>query len=72
MRILTELKLGESAVICDFSDESLALKLTEMGCMPGQKITFVQVAPFGCPLIYKIDDSKISMRIVEAQTVLIN
>jgi ferrous iron transport protein A len=36
--LLSNLNLGEKAVVVDFKDEDLSLKLLEMGCLPGVEI----------------------------------
>jgi ferrous iron transport protein A len=46
MKNLSELKLGTKAIIESFSDKELALKLMEMGCLPGEKIHIERKAPF--------------------------
>jgi ferrous iron transport protein A len=40
MKNLSNLNPGEKAVIDSFSDKELALKLMEMGCLPGERISY--------------------------------
>ena len=42
---LAHLKRGERAVITDVSSVNIPLKLLEMGCLPGNSVELVQVAP---------------------------
>lgn len=71
MRTLAQLKPGESAQIISFTDDFLALKFIEMGCLPGEKILFEQVAPLGCPIAVQIGGYKLSMRKKEAATIIV-
>ena len=68
---MSELTPGESALILEFSDENLAVKLIEMGCLPGEKIKFEKVAPMGCPIIFSIGEHKLSMRRSEADKIIV-
>lgn len=43
----------------------------EMGLIPGVAITVVRKAPFGDPVQYRVRGSVISMRAVEAASVLV-
>ncbi|HKC67079.1 MAG TPA: FeoA family protein [Bacteroidia bacterium] len=69
---LAQLVKGETATISSFADDALALKLIEMGCIPGEKITLQHVAPLGCPYAYEVNGTLVSLRKSEAQFVLIS
>ena len=69
---LANLPKGEEAVIMGFADDNLALKLMEMGCLPGEKITLQHVAPLGCPFAFEVNGTLVSLRKSEAQFVFIN
>ena len=71
MEKLTQLQIGHSGKIIEFTDHELAPKLIEMGCLPGEIVVLDQIAPLGCPLVLKIYDCKISIRKSEAETILI-
>jgi ferrous iron transport protein A len=71
MRTLAQLKLGEAAVIKSFTNQGLALKLIEMGCLPGEKIKLSNIAPFGDPVAFEISGYVLSMRKAEASTVVL-
>ncbi|MFI5141706.1 MAG: ferrous iron transport protein A [Bacteroidia bacterium] len=71
-KTLAQLLKGESATISSFSDDVLALKLIEMGCIPGEKITLQYVAPLGCPYAFEVNGTLVSLRKSEAQFVLIS
>ena len=68
---LSQLKLGETAVIDSFTDEVLKLKLLEMGCLPGEEVVVVRIAPLGDPMAITVADSIISIRIDEAESVIV-
>ena len=72
MKNLSELKLGTKAVIESFYDKELALKLMEMGCLPGEKIHIERKAPLGDPIAISISGYVLSMRKAEAKTILVN
>ena len=69
---LAQLIKGETATINCFSDDLLALKLIEMGIIPGEKITLQHVAPLGCPYAFEVNGTLVSLRKSEAQFVLIS
>lgn len=71
MRTLAQLKLGEAATIKSFTNQGLALKLIEMGCLPGETITLSNIAPLGDPIAVEISGYQLSMRKDEASTVLL-
>jgi len=71
-KTLAQLLKGETATISSFSDDVLALKLIEMGCIPGEKITLQHIAPLGCPFAFEVNGTLVSIRKSEAQFVLIS
>jgi ferrous iron transport protein A len=60
------LKKGEKAIIKDFDIDAIPLKLLEMGCLPGNEVELLQVAPFGDPLYLNINGSHVAIRIETA------
>lgn len=64
---LAKLKIGQKATILDVNTEEIPLKLLEMGCLPGNTAELIQVAPFGDPLYFIINDSHVAIRIETAQ-----
>ena len=69
--LLSNLKIGEKAIILDVNIEEIPLKLIEMGCLPGNEIQLLQIAPFGDPLYYNINDSYVAIRKETANEVTI-
>jgi ferrous iron transport protein A len=63
------LKKGEKAIIKDFDVDTVPLKLLEMGCLPGNMVELLQVAPFGDPLYLNVNGSHLAIRIETAREI---
>ena len=63
------LKKGEKAIIKDFDIDTVPLKLLEMGCLPGNMVELLQIAPFGDPLFLNINGSHVAIRVETAQEI---
>ena len=63
------LKKGEKAIIKDFDIDLIPLKLLEMGCLPGNLVELLQIAPFGDPLYLDINGSHVAIRIETAREI---
>lgn len=72
MNTIANLKIGESATISEDSLEIIPLKLLEMGCLPGVKVTLVQIAPLNDPLYININGSHLAIRREMAQKIKLN
>lgn len=70
-RQLSSVKVGQSCVIESFTDDELKLKLLEMGCLPGEVVTVDRTAPMGDPIAISLAGSVISIRLEEADNVLV-
>lgn len=68
---LSELKLGQKAIIKSFGSQEIYLKLMEMGCLPGEEISVEQVAPMGDPVSVSISGYKLSLRLDEAEHIIV-
>ena len=68
---LADLKQGESAIITDVSSVHIPLKLLEMGCLPGNSVNLVQLAPFSDPLYLNINGTHLAIRKETAIHILI-
>ena len=71
-RKLSELKPGEKAVIMEFGSEEIYLKLMEMGCLPGEPIAIEQIAPLGDPVSVQVAGYRLSLRLDEADHIIVN
>jgi ferrous iron transport protein A len=69
---LTELKPGQEAIIRQFDNSEISLKLLEMGCIPGEKILIEQAAPLGGPISVNISGYSLSLRIAEAEGIIVD
>jgi ferrous iron transport protein A len=68
---LAQLKRGERAVIVDVSSVHIPLKLLEMGCLPGNFVELLQMAPFADPLYLNINGTHLAIRKETAAHILI-
>lgn len=68
---IDQLSKGQKATITDFDIEVIPLKLIEMGCLPGNSVELLQVAPFGDPLFLNINDSYLAIRLETARKIQI-
>ncbi len=66
---IANLKKGDLAIIKDFDVESIPLKLLEMGCLPGNTVELIQIAPFGDPLYLNINGSHLAIRMETARKI---
>ncbi len=63
------LKKGEKAIIKDFDIDIIPLKLLEMGCLPGNVVELLQIAPFGDPLFLNINGAHVAIRVETAKEI---
>lgn len=68
---LTQLKQGQKGIIKDISSFNIPLKLIEMGCLPGNTVELVQVAPFSDPMYLNINGAHLAIRKETATHILI-
>ena len=66
---LSELKMGQRALITSFYSSELELKLMEMGCLPGEEVVVEQIAPLGDPISIKVAGYSLSLRKSEASEI---
>jgi ferrous iron transport protein A len=69
---IADLKKGERGVIIDSSSKDIPLKLLEMGCLPGNEVKLLQLAPFSDQLYLNLNDSFLAIRKDTAALILIN
>ncbi|MFD2916920.1 FeoA family protein [Psychroserpens luteus] len=68
---LADIKRGQQGVIIDVSSIHIPLKLLEMGCLPGNPVELVQVAPFADPMYLNINGTHLAIRKETAIHILI-
>ena len=69
--LLSNLKVGDKGIIHHFNDKNVALKLMEMGCLPGEEVEVKRFAPFGDPIAIYVSGYFLSLRKSEAACVVL-
>lgn len=69
---LSELKQGQKAVIKVINNKEILLKLMEMGCLPGEQIEVEKIAPMGDPISIAVSGYHLSLRLNEADQVIVD
>jgi len=59
---VAHLKRGQRGVIKEFKDDILPIKLLELGCLPGNEVELVQIAPLKDPIYINVNGSHIAIR----------
>jgi len=59
---VAQLKRGQKGIIREFTDDILPIKLMELGCLPGNAIELVQIAPFNDPIYVNVNGCHIAIR----------
>lgn len=59
---IAQLQKGQKAIITSFDDAIIPLKLIEMGCMEGNFVELIQIAPLGDPLYLTVNDTNLAIR----------
>jgi ferrous iron transport protein A len=69
---LDQIPRGTSARICDVTGEdTLAIRLMEMGLIEGEEIELIGAAPLGDPLEFSVRGYRLSLRANEARRVIV-
>lgn len=68
---IADLKKGERGIIVDSSSQDIPLKLLEMGCLPGNLVELLQLAPFDDPMYLNVNGSHLAIRKETAALILI-
>ena len=68
---MADIKRGQQGIIIDVSSIHIPLKLLEMGCLPGNLVELVQVAPFADPMYLNINGTHLAIRKETAIHILI-
>lgn len=71
LRKLSKMSVGSRCIIESFTDEELKQKLLEMGCLPGETIRIDRLAPLGDPMAIIVSGSTLSIRIDEADHIIV-
>lgn len=68
---LSEVSAGKTVIVKSVLKDEIFLKLMEMGCVPGETIKVDQIAPLGDPISIRIAGYHLSLRINEAENILV-
>ena len=68
---LDQLAIGQKAIIKSIKTDFLPLKLIEMGCLPGNEISLLYLAPFQDPMYFKIDEAHLAIRKEVARYIMV-
>lgn len=66
---VAHLKRGQRGIIKEFSGDILPIKLLELGCLPGNEVELVQIAPLKDPIYINVNGSHIAIRRAMAQLI---
>nr|WP_297787457.1 FeoA family protein [uncultured Allomuricauda sp.] len=62
MATVADLRYGQKGIIKDFSEHTLPVKLMELGCLPGNSVELLQIAPFNDPIYINLSGSHLAIR----------
>ena len=68
---LSELEIGQHAIIIDFSKNEISIKLMEMGLVPGETIYIEKFAPLCDPISIAVAGYRLSLRLNEAENITV-
>ena len=64
------LKIGDKAIVTYVDLDKIPLKLLEMGCLPGNELEVIQIAPFGDPIYLNVNNgSHLAIRMETAREI---
>ncbi len=69
---VVDLKRGQRGIIKACADDILPIKLLELGCLPGNEIEMVQIAPFRDPVYVNVNGSHIAIRRSTARLIMVD
>lgn len=62
MLTVADLREGQKGIIKDVSSKDIPLKLLEMGCLPGNSVELLHIAPLSDPMYLNINDTHLAIR----------
>jgi ferrous iron transport protein A len=68
---LSSLKKGQGGIVTELDKNETALHLMEMGIFPGEHVYVDTIAPLGDPISVKVGSYLLSIRKIEAASVLV-
>ncbi len=70
-KTVAHLQKGQRAIITDVMTDEVPLKLLEMGCLPGNEVRLLQLAPFSDPMYIDVNGCHMAIRRETALHILI-
>ena len=68
---LSNLPIGQQAIITDFIKNDISIQLMEMGLVPGEIICIEKCAPLGDPISVSVAGYSLSLRLTEADNITV-
>ena len=68
---LSEMKVGSSGIVRSFENSTTSIKLMEMGCVPGEIVSIEKIAPLKDPISVLVAGYSLSLRLEEAENIII-
>lgn len=62
MATVADLRQGQKGIIKEFTEHALPIKLMELGCLPGNSVELLQIAPLNDPLYINLSGSHLAIR----------
>ena len=62
MVTVEDLQYGQKGIIKDFTEHILPIKLLELGCLPGNSVELLQIAPLNDPIYINLSGSHLAIR----------
>lgn len=62
MATVADLRYGQKGIIKDFTEHILPIKLLELGCLPGNSVELLQIAPLNDPIYINLSGSHLAIR----------
>ena len=62
MVTVADLQYGQKGIIKDFTEHILPIKLLELGCLPGNSVELLQIAPLSDPIYINLSGSHLAIR----------
>ncbi len=59
---IAQLQPGAKGIIKEFEADTVPVKLLELGCLPGNLVEIVQIAPLRDPIYINVNGSHIAIR----------
>ena len=59
---IAQLRRGQKGIIKEFANGTIPIKLLELGCLPGNEVELVQIAPLKDPIYINVNGTHIAIR----------